>query len=126
MVSVIACFTDMSRTVHVSYYRGHRAIFTNKNSIAAILVFQDPSINITELKEIHSEINLTVPDPILLQNLHDGLEAVRLHVRVKLSVKLVTVYRAEVTSFFLSQQNAKKRKLEDGGPEDMGEYKHFI
>uniref|UniRef100_A0A3Q3XFX1 Proteasome activator complex subunit 3 n=1 Tax=Mola mola TaxID=94237 RepID=A0A3Q3XFX1_MOLML len=47
---------------------------------------KDPSINITELKEIHSEINLTVPDPILLSNLHDGLEA----------------------------QNAKKRKLEDG------------
>uniref|UniRef100_A0A4W6GAY9 Proteasome activator complex subunit 3 n=1 Tax=Lates calcarifer TaxID=8187 RepID=A0A4W6GAY9_LATCA len=41
--------------------------------------------------EIHSEINLTVPDPILLSNLHDGLEA----------------------------QNAKKRKLEDGGAEDM-------
>ncbi|TKS89494.1 Proteasome activator complex subunit 3 [Collichthys lucidus] len=51
---------------------------------------KDPIINITELKEIHSEINLTVPDPILLSNLHDGLEA----------------------------QNAKKRKLEDGG-EDM-------
>lgn len=52
---------------------------------------KDPIINITELKEIHSEINLTVPDPILLSNLHDGLEA----------------------------QNAKKRKLEDGAGEDM-------
>ncbi|KAM7370479.1 hypothetical protein PAMP_010026 [Pampus punctatissimus] len=51
---------------------------------------KDPIINITELKEIHSEINLTVPDPILLSNLHDGLEA----------------------------QNAKKRKLEDGSGED--------
>ncbi|CAK6965001.1 proteasome activator complex subunit 3 [Scomber scombrus] len=51
---------------------------------------KDPIINITDLKEIHSEINLTVPDPILLSNLHDGLEA----------------------------QNAKKRKLEDGGGED--------
>uniref|UniRef100_A0A667ZAE0 Proteasome activator complex subunit 3 n=1 Tax=Myripristis murdjan TaxID=586833 RepID=A0A667ZAE0_9TELE len=39
---------------------------------------KDPIINISELKEIHSEINLTVPDPILLSNLHDGLEAVRL------------------------------------------------
>lgn len=48
-------------------------------SILVFLIFQDPSINITELKEIHSEINLTVPDPILLSNLHDGLEAVRLH-----------------------------------------------
>ncbi|KAM9426695.1 proteasome activator complex subunit 3 isoform 1-T1 [Pholidichthys leucotaenia] len=52
---------------------------------------KDPIINITELKEIHSEINLTVPDPIILPNLHDGLEA----------------------------QNAKKRKLEDGGAEDL-------
>ena len=43
-----------------------------------LVVFQDPCINISELKEIHSEINLTVPDPILLSNLHDGLEAVRL------------------------------------------------
>ncbi|KAM9426696.1 proteasome activator complex subunit 3 isoform 2-T2 [Pholidichthys leucotaenia] len=51
---------------------------------------KDPIINITELKEIHSEINLTVPDPIILPNLHDGLEA-----------------------------NAKKRKLEDGGAEDL-------
>ncbi|XP_070782584.1 proteasome activator complex subunit 3 isoform X2 [Enoplosus armatus] len=57
---------------------------------------KDPIINISELKEIHSEINLTVPDPILVSNLHDGLEAVRLHFR----------------------QNAKKRKLEDGGGDD--------
>uniref|UniRef100_A0A3P8WC28 Proteasome activator complex subunit 3 n=1 Tax=Cynoglossus semilaevis TaxID=244447 RepID=A0A3P8WC28_CYNSE len=47
---------------------------------------KEPVINIKELKEIHSEINLTVPDPILLSNLHDGLEG----------------------------QNAKKRKMEDG------------
>uniref|UniRef100_A0AAZ3PBV1 Proteasome activator complex subunit 3 n=1 Tax=Oncorhynchus tshawytscha TaxID=74940 RepID=A0AAZ3PBV1_ONCTS len=39
---------------------------------------KDPGLNICELKEIHSEINLTVPDPIILSNLHDGLEAVRL------------------------------------------------
>uniref|UniRef100_A0A8D3A1C2 Proteasome activator complex subunit 3 n=1 Tax=Scophthalmus maximus TaxID=52904 RepID=A0A8D3A1C2_SCOMX len=51
---------------------------------------KDPIINITDLKEIHSEINLTVPDPILLSNLNDGLDA----------------------------QNAKKRKLEDGGADD--------
>ncbi|KAM9559397.1 proteasome activator complex subunit 3-like isoform 2-T2 [Salvelinus alpinus] len=50
---------------------------------------QDPILNICELKEIHSEINLAVPDPILLSNLHDGLEV-----------------------------NAKKRKMEDGTGED--------
>lgn len=52
---------------------------------------KDPIINIADLKDIHSEINLTVPDPILLSSLHDGLEA----------------------------QNAKKRKLEDGAGEDI-------
>uniref|UniRef100_A0A8C4HWU3 Proteasome activator complex subunit 1 n=1 Tax=Dicentrarchus labrax TaxID=13489 RepID=A0A8C4HWU3_DICLA len=59
---------------------------------------KDPIINITELKEIHSEINLTVPDPILLSNLHDGLEA----------------------------QNAKKRKLEDGGEDAVTGTKVFV
>ncbi|KAL7857010.1 hypothetical protein SRHO_G00159090 [Serrasalmus rhombeus] len=51
---------------------------------------KDPLINIRELKEIHSEINLAVPDPILLTDIHDGLEG----------------------------PNAKKRKLEDGPEED--------
>uniref|UniRef100_A0A8C4TBT2 Proteasome activator complex subunit 3 n=1 Tax=Erpetoichthys calabaricus TaxID=27687 RepID=A0A8C4TBT2_ERPCA len=35
---------------------------------------KDPLINVLDLKEIHSEINLSVPDPILLTNSHDGLE----------------------------------------------------
>ncbi|XP_064177836.1 proteasome activator complex subunit 3 isoform X1 [Anguilla rostrata] len=57
---------------------------------------KDPILNIHELKDIHSEINLTVPDPILLTNSHDGLEG----------------------PLFASQQNAKKRKLEDAASED--------
>ncbi|KAJ3608359.1 hypothetical protein NHX12_025407 [Muraenolepis orangiensis] len=36
---------------------------------------KDPILNICDLKEIHSEINLTVPDPILVSDLHDGLDA---------------------------------------------------
>ncbi|XP_030630396.1 proteasome activator complex subunit 3 isoform X1 [Chanos chanos] len=51
---------------------------------------KDPNLNIKELKEIHSEINLTVPDPIVLTDIHDGLEG----------------------------PNAKKRKIEDGTGED--------
>lgn len=47
-------------------------------NVKIMCFIQDPAINIAELKDIHSEINLTVPDPILLSNLHDGLEAVRL------------------------------------------------
>lgn len=45
--------------------------------VIAVFPLQDPSINISELKDIHSEINLTVPDPILVPHLHDGLETVR-------------------------------------------------
>ncbi|KAM9463097.1 proteasome activator complex subunit 3 isoform 1-T1 [Clarias gariepinus] len=62
---------------------------------------KDPVINIRELKEIHSEINLAVPDPILLTDIHDGLEG----------------------------QNAKKRKLgpEDGpGDDKVGGTKVYI
>lgn len=44
-----------------------------------ICFIQDPAINIAELKEIHSEINLTVPEPILLSKLHDGVEVVSLN-----------------------------------------------
>lgn len=40
-------------------------------------------------------------------------------------VMISIVCRTEVTSCFVSQQNAKKRKLEDGGGEDMGEYKNI-
>lgn len=65
-----------------------------------VLIFvQDPSINITELKEIHSDINLPVPDPILFSNLHDGLEAVRIHFRVRFRTSItVTVGKARMRS----------------------------
>ena len=52
-------------------------------------VFQDPIINICDLKEIHSEINLTVPDPILISDLHDGLEAVSFHMKMEYIVFLI-------------------------------------
>ena len=100
--------------------------FKKKNSRTGFLVvLQDPIINITELKEIHSEINLTVPDPILLPNLHDGLEAVRLHFRADFIIQRLLQLLCEEQSWdpVLSalQQNAKKRKLEDGDKEDIGE-----
>ncbi|KAG7459627.1 hypothetical protein MATL_G00212740 [Megalops atlanticus] len=47
---------------------------------------KEPVFNISDLKEINSEIDLTVPDPVLFTNSHDGLEP----------------------------ENAKKRKMEDG------------
>ncbi|KAL0992919.1 hypothetical protein UPYG_G00100950 [Umbra pygmaea] len=43
-------------------------------------------LNVKDLKEIHSELNINVPDPIILNNSHDGV-----HV-----------------------QNPRKRKMEDG------------
>lgn len=51
---------------------------------------KEPILNVKELKEIHSDINLSVPDPILLSDLHDGLDT----------------------------QNAKKRKLDECAGED--------
>ncbi|KAM8947076.1 proteasome activator complex subunit 3 [Pelodytes ibericus] len=47
---------------------------------------KEPMLNVQDLTHIHSEMNLPVPDPILLTNSHDGLDA----------------------------PNLKKRKLEDG------------
>ncbi|KAM4635730.1 proteasome activator complex subunit 3-like [Polymixia lowei] len=47
---------------------------------------KEPILNVTDLKEIHSEIKFKVPDSIVFTNSHDGLD----------------------------MQNAKKRKLEDG------------
>lgn len=93
--------------------------------------FQDPIINITELKEIHSEINLTVPDPILIPNLHDGLEAVSLYSRVNDVLGIHNGHCVQsrgkkclsILFLFVSQQNAKKRKMEDGSGEDKGECK---
>ncbi|MBN3308682.1 PSME3 protein, partial [Amia calva] len=66
------------------------ATFFPKKLLELDHFLKDPILNINELKEIHSEINLTVPDPILLTNSHDGLEP----------------------------QNTKKRKLEDGAGDD--------
>ncbi|XP_061913243.1 proteasome activator complex subunit 3 isoform X2 [Entelurus aequoreus] len=61
------------------------ANFFPKKLLELDLFLKDPIINIVEMKDIHSEINLTVPDPILLSNLHDGIDG----------------------------QNSKKRKLEE-------------
>ncbi|XP_018553984.1 proteasome activator complex subunit 3 [Lates calcarifer] len=49
---------------------------------------KEPILNVIDLKEIHSEINFKVPDPILFTNSHDGMD-----------------------------MNTKKRKLEDGVPD---------
>uniref|UniRef100_A0AAY4DE57 Proteasome activator complex subunit 3 n=1 Tax=Denticeps clupeoides TaxID=299321 RepID=A0AAY4DE57_9TELE len=40
-------------------------------------LLKEPILHIHDLKEIHSEIDLTVPDPVLLTNSHDGVEVVR-------------------------------------------------
>lgn len=37
--------------------------------------FQEPMLNVQDLSQIHSEMNLPVPDPILLSNSHDGIDA---------------------------------------------------
>ncbi|XP_028845459.1 proteasome activator complex subunit 3 [Denticeps clupeoides] len=62
------------------------ASFFPKKLLELDQILKEPILNIRELKDIHSEIKLAVPDPILLTNIHDGLD----------------------------MQNAKKRKLDDG------------
>ncbi|KAM9296822.1 proteasome activator complex subunit 3 [Gastrophryne carolinensis] len=47
---------------------------------------KEPMLNVQDLSEIHAEMNLPVPEPILLTNSHDGLDT----------------------------PNLKKRKMEDG------------
>lgn len=93
----------------------------NLEVILMLCSIQDPAINIAELKDIHSEINLTVPDPILLPNLHDGLEAVRIHLNGTASPGRLQGESEILPLLLFLQQNAKKRKLEDGGEEDLGE-----
>lgn len=41
-----------------------------------VSLFQEPILNIHDLTQIHSDMNLPVPDPILLTNSHDGLDGV--------------------------------------------------
>ncbi|XP_049924433.1 proteasome activator complex subunit 3-like isoform X2 [Epinephelus moara] len=50
---------------------------------------KEPILNVTDLKEIHSEIKFRVPEPIIFTNSHDGVDT-----------------------------NTKKRKLEDGVTDD--------
>lgn len=70
-------------------FQGKSIMFGSLGMVIASFFFyslKDPSINIAELKDIHSEINLTVPDPILVPHLHDGLETVRTNIKGNLNV----------------------------------------
>ncbi|XP_071403056.1 proteasome activator complex subunit 3-like isoform X2 [Centroberyx affinis] len=61
------------------------ASFFPKKLLELDAFLKEPVLNVSDLKEIHSEIKFKVPDPILFTNSHDGLDT-----------------------------NAKKRKMEDG------------
>lgn len=75
------------------------ASFFPKKLLELDQFLKEPALNIKELKEIHSDISLSVPDPILLSDLHDGLDT----------------------------QNAKKRKLDECAGEDkVGGTKVFV
>uniref|UniRef100_G3NQK7 Proteasome activator complex subunit 3 n=1 Tax=Gasterosteus aculeatus aculeatus TaxID=481459 RepID=G3NQK7_GASAC len=60
------------------------ASFFPKKLLELDQFLKEPILNVKDLKEIHSEIKFTVPEPILFTNSHDGVD------------------------------NTKKRKLEDG------------
>ncbi|XP_071755629.1 proteasome activator complex subunit 3-like isoform X2 [Centroberyx gerrardi] len=61
------------------------ASFFPKKLLELDAFLKEPVLNVSDLKEIHSEIKFKVPEPILFTNSHDGLDT-----------------------------NAKKRKMEDG------------
>ncbi|KAM3864150.1 proteasome activator complex subunit 3-like [Diretmus argenteus] len=66
------------------------ASFFPKKLLELDAFLKEPILNVSDLKEIHSDITFKIPDPILLSNSHDGLDTL----------------------------NAKKRKLEDGVEEN--------
>lgn len=82
---------------------------------------------------------MAVPDPILLTDIHDGLEGVRYlvclilcschyffntkHLEKFLQRLIFLIIGTAINNSFLPlQQNAKKRKLEDGTGDDKGEF----
>ncbi|XP_073428392.1 proteasome activator complex subunit 3 isoform X1 [Dendrobates tinctorius] len=68
------------------------ASFFPKKLLELDAFLKEPMLNVQDLSQIHSEMNLPVPEPILLSNSHDGIDAPTL----------------------------KKRKLEDGGDNCAG------
>ncbi|KAG8446620.1 hypothetical protein GDO86_014174 [Hymenochirus boettgeri] len=51
------------------------ATFFPKKLLELDGLLKEPMLNVQDLSQIHSEMNLPVPDPIILTNSHDGLEA---------------------------------------------------
>jgi len=41
-----------------------------------VLVLQEPILNVSDLKDIHSEIKFKVPEPVLFTNSHEGGDVV--------------------------------------------------
>ncbi|XP_077108132.1 proteasome activator complex subunit 3 isoform X2 [Ranitomeya variabilis] len=68
------------------------ASFFPKKLLELDAFLKEPMLNVQDLSKIHSEMNLPVPEPILLSNSHDGIDAPTL----------------------------KKRKMEDGGENCAG------
>ncbi|CAJ0945008.1 unnamed protein product [Ranitomeya imitator] len=68
------------------------ASFFPKKLLELDAFLKEPMLNVQDLSQIHSEMNLPVPEPILLSNSHDGIDAPTL----------------------------KKRKLEEGGENCAG------
>ncbi|KAM6957447.1 proteasome activator complex subunit 3-like [Aplochiton taeniatus] len=62
------------------------ASFFPKKLLELDAFLKEPILNVVDLKDIHSEINFKVPEPVLLTNSHDGMD----------------------------MPNSRKRKMEDG------------
>ncbi|KAL7377470.1 hypothetical protein ABVT39_000151 [Epinephelus coioides] len=76
------------RAKKVQLFSGFRHLLLAMSSLLKVdreLKTREPILNVTDLKEIHSEIKFRVPEPIIFTNSHDGVDT-----------------------------HTKKRKLEDG------------
>ncbi|KAM4031218.1 proteasome activator complex subunit 3 [Anomaloglossus baeobatrachus] len=51
------------------------ASFFPKKLLELDAFLKEPMLNVQDLSQIHSEMNLPVPEPILLSNSHDGIDA---------------------------------------------------
>ncbi|KAG9474245.1 hypothetical protein GDO78_004516 [Eleutherodactylus coqui] len=74
------------------------ASFFPKKLLELDALLKEPMLNVQDLSQIHCEMNLVVPDPIILSNSHDGIDAPTL----------------------------KKRKLEDGDDNCAGDSLLFL
>lgn len=83
-------------------------------------LFQEPILNIHDLTQIHSDMNLPVPDPILLTNSHDGLDGVSV---LCFSLDSEAIGSLFSVLYFLVSSNMSRRETAGFGSRNGGSYR---